>query len=66
MILNEKVIKYKVLYFFLRSTTFIFVISSSDIVRKIQILNVRTSNIIFHRYMITNKKVVYYKVLSLF
>ena len=51
------------LYKFLRFTTFILVVSPSEIVWKIQILNLRHSNVISLDKMISNEKVVNYKVL---
>jgi hypothetical protein len=45
-----------------RSTTFILVISPSEVVYKIWILNLRNLNVVFHDKMISNEKVVKYKV----
>jgi hypothetical protein len=47
---------------FSRSTTFILVISPFEDILKIQILNFRNSNIVFLDKMISNQKVVNYKV----
>ena len=49
-------------YNFLRSTTFILVVSPSEVVCKIWISNLRNSNVVFHDKMISNEKVVNYKV----
>jgi hypothetical protein len=50
-------------YNFSRSTTFVQVISPSEVVLKIQILNFRNSYIVFLEKMISNEKVVNYKIL---
>jgi hypothetical protein len=49
-------------YNFLRSTTFVLLISPSEDILKIQILNLRNSNKVFHEKMTSNKKVVNYKL----
>ena len=46
-----------------RSTTFILVVSPSEEVWKIQVLNLRNSNVVFLDKMISNEKVVKYKVI---
>jgi hypothetical protein len=50
------------LYNFLRSTTFILIISSPEVVYKNLISNLKTSNEFFYGKMISNQKVVNYKV----
>ena len=47
---------------FSRSTTFILIVSPSEVVYKIWISNLRNSNVVFVDKMISNKKVVDYKV----
>jgi hypothetical protein len=49
-------------YNFLRSTTFILIISAFEVVYKIWISNLRNSNVVFHDKMISNQKVINYKV----
>ena len=49
-------------YNFSRSTTFILVVSPSDVTYKIWISNLRKSNVVFHDKMISNEKVINYKV----
>ena len=49
-------------YNFSRSTTFILVVSPSEAIYKICILNWRNSNVVFHGKMISNEKVINYKV----
>ena len=61
MILNGKVVNNKV-YNFSTSTTFILVVSPSDVTYKIWISNLRNSNIVFNDKMILNEKVINYKV----
>jgi len=51
------------LHNFSRSTTFVLVVSPFEDILKIQISNLRNSNIIFLDKMISNEKVVNYKVL---
>ena len=58
---NEKLTPIK-LYKFSRSITFILVVSPFEVVYKIWILNLRNSNRVFHDKMISNKKVISYKV----
>ena len=50
------------LHNFSRSTAFVLVISPFEDILKIQILNFRNSNIVFFDKMISNQKVVNYKV----
>jgi hypothetical protein len=50
------------LYNFLRSTTFILIISSPEVVYKNLISNLKTSNEFSYGKMISNQKVVNYKV----
>ena len=50
------------LHNFLRSTTFVLVVSAFEVILKIQILNLRNSNIVFLDKMTSNEKVVNYKV----
>jgi hypothetical protein len=46
----------------LRSTTFILIVSSSEVVYKILISNLKTSNVFLYDKMISNHKVVNDKV----
>ena len=46
----------------LRSTTFILVVSLSEVTYKIWISNLRNLNVVFHDKMILNEKVINYKV----
>jgi hypothetical protein len=50
------------LYNFLRSTNSILIVSTSESVYKIWILNLKTSHEFFNDKMISNQKVVNYKV----
>jgi hypothetical protein len=50
------------LHNFLRSTSFILIVSTSEIVYKIWILNLKNSHEFFNDKMISNEKVVNYKV----
>jgi hypothetical protein len=50
------------LHNFLRSTSFILIVSTSETVYKIWILIFKTSHEIFNDKMISNKKIVNYKV----
>jgi hypothetical protein len=50
------------LHNFLRSTTFILIVSSSEVVYKILISNLKTSNVFLYDKMISNHKVVNDKV----
>ena len=50
------------LHNFSRSTTFVLVVSSFEVILKIQISNLRNSNIVFLDKMSANEKVVNYKV----
>jgi hypothetical protein len=61
MISNQKVVTTK-FHNFLRSTTFILVVSPSEVVWKIQISNLRNSNVVFLGKMNSNGKVANYKV----
>ena len=61
---NEKLSTIK-FYNFSRSTTFILVVSPSEVTYKIWISNLRNSNVVFYDKMISNEKVVNYKVLEL-
>ena len=49
-------------YNFLRSTTFILVVPSSEVIYKIWISNMRNSNVVFDDKMISNEKIINYKV----
>ena len=49
-------------YNFSRSTTFILVVSPSEVTYQIWISNLRNSNVVFHDKMISNEKVINYKV----
>ena len=49
-------------YDFLRSTTFILIVSPSEVTYKIWISNLKNSNVVLHDKMISNKKVINYKV----
>ena len=49
-------------YNFSRSTTFILVFTLSEVVYQVWISNFRNSNVVFHDKMISNEKVVNYKV----
>jgi hypothetical protein len=51
------------LHNFLRSTSFILIVSTSETVYKIWILNLKTSHEFFNDKMISNQKIVNYKVL---
>jgi hypothetical protein len=51
------------LHNFLRSTSFILIVSTFETVYKIWILNLKTSHEFFNDKMISNQKVVNYKVL---
>ena len=53
------------LFNFSRSTTFIFTVSPSEVVWKIQISNLRNSNVVFHGKMISNENIFNYKVLQI-
>jgi hypothetical protein len=50
------------LHNFSRSTTFIIIVSSSEVAYKIWILNLKISNIFFYDKMVSNQKNVNYKV----
>jgi hypothetical protein len=50
-------------YNFLRFITFVLVVSPSKVIQKVQILNLRNSNVVFLGKMISNEKVVNYQVL---
>jgi hypothetical protein len=50
------------LHNFLRSKSFILIVSTSEIVYKIWILNLKTSHEIFNDKMISNQKIANYKV----
>jgi hypothetical protein len=50
------------LHNFLRSTSFILIVSKSETVYKIEILNLKTSHRFFNDKMISNQKIVNYKV----
>jgi hypothetical protein len=50
------------LHNFLRSTSFILIVSTSETIYKIWILNLKTSHGFFNDKMISNQKVVDYKV----
>ena len=54
------------MYNFFGSTAFILVVSLSEVVWKIQISNLRNSNIVFLDKMISNQKIVNYNVSYLF
>ena len=49
-------------YNFLKSTTFILVVTSSEVIYKIWISNLRNSNVVFDDKMISNEKIINYKV----
>jgi len=49
-------------YNFLRPTTFILVVPSSEVIYKIWISNLRNSNVVFDDKMISNEKIINYKV----
>jgi len=49
-------------YNFSRSTTFILLVSPSEVTYKIWISNLRNSNVVFHDKIISNQKVINYKV----
>ena len=61
MISNQKIVNYNVSYLF-GSTTFILVVSPSEVIYKIWISNFKNSNVIFIDKMISNQKVVNYRV----
>jgi hypothetical protein len=50
------------LHNFSRYTTLVLIGSSSDVIYKIWISNLKTSNVFFYDKMILNQKVVNYKV----
>ena len=49
-------------YNFSRSTIFILVVSPSEVTYKIWISNLRNSNVVFHDKVVSNEKVINYKV----
>ena len=61
MISNQKIVNYNVSYLF-GSTTFILVVSPSEVIYKIWISNLRDSNVVLYDKMILNQKVVNYIV----
>jgi len=47
---------------FSRSATFILLVSPSDVIYKIYVSNLRNSNVVFDDKMISNEKIINYKV----
>jgi hypothetical protein len=58
---NEKLSTTK-FHNFSRSTTFILVVSPSEVIYKIWISNLKNADVVFHDKMISNEKVINYKV----
>ena len=60
--LFEALNEFKWKSWFFRSTTFILIVYSSEVIYKIWISNLKTSDVFFHDKMILNKTIVNYKV----
>jgi len=60
--LFEALNEFKWKSWFFRSTTFILIVYSSEVIYKIWISNLKTSDVFFRDKMILNKKIVNYKV----